>query len=224
MQRRSGNHTKKKRWIKYAVGAVLILGICVFYGGGGFSNDLSRIVQSGLIIGPFLFLFIGPAHFILQLLTRWLITRLWQPRMIVEGLIENLPALVIFILCFVAAAAPWPPSRMRKALQLHFDSPLPASVQVTKYRMERGMNDGTYAFALRINPEDLNQFLTNSGCWLVDLDLDEAQLVVLRHGNLTPAVGGISQPCAIYRSETKHGITQYTKTLLVDSNRADLLF
>ena len=218
---RTGIYPQRRRWIKYAVGAALVFGICVLYGGMGLSNDFSSIVQLGLIMGPFLFLFLGPAHFAFQFVTRWLITRFWQPQRMVDGAILNLPALGVFIFCFVSAAAPWTPSRMLEALQKHFDYPLPASVQVKNYRMMRGLNEGTYAFAFRINPAELSQFLSNSGYSLIDSN--EVELVMLRVKAVARAAGSIDAPFAIYRLETNRGITRFTKTILVDSNRTDLL-
>src|SRR5438270_5433730 len=132
---RTGLEPQRRRWIKYAVGAALVFGICVLYSGMHLSNDLSNIIQGGLIMGPFFFFFLCPAHFALQLATRWLITRFWQPQRMVEGAILNLPALGVFIFCVVVAAVPWTPSRMQEVLQRHFDFPLPSSVQVKSYRM-----------------------------------------------------------------------------------------
>ena len=85
----------------------------------------------------------------------------------------------------------------------------------------RGLNEGTYAFAFRINPAELSQFLSHSGCSLIDSN--EVELVMLRVKAGTRAAGSIDAPFAIYRSETNRGITRFTQTILVDSNRTDLL-
>jgi hypothetical protein len=113
---------------------------------------------------------------------------------------------------------------MREALQRHFDLPLPSSVIVKSYRMQRGMNEGTYASAFRINPSELSEFLSNSGYTLLDPDSGEAMIARLNANPVVQEVGSIGAPFAIYRSETNRGITRFTKTLLVNSNRSDVLF
>ncbi len=45
---------------------MLVFGICVLIGGSKLSNDFGTIIQHGLFLGPFFFLFLGPAHFALR--------------------------------------------------------------------------------------------------------------------------------------------------------------
>jgi len=215
------------RWGKYAFGAGLIFGICVLIGGSKFSNDFETMIQSGLVIGPFYFLFLGPAHLAFQFVARWGINRLWRLGTLIEGMLLNLPAVVIFALLLVALAAPTPQSALRQNLQAHFDLPLPASLSVKSYQMGRGMNEGTYLFVFSINPIELSQFLTNSGYMLLNPDSAEAELAILkvRFPSMVRPAANIDWPRkAIYQSETNRGVCKYTKTILVHSNQTDVVF
>jgi hypothetical protein len=216
-----------RRWGKYAIGAGLVLAICVLIGGSSFSNDFWTIIQVGLVIGPFIFLFLGPAHFALQFVARRGVSRFWRPGKLIEGMIVNLPASVICAYLLVALAAPSPQSRMRQNLQAHFELPLPASVSVQSYQMGRGMTEGTYLFVFSINSLELTQFLSNSGCILLSPDSAEADLAMLKvkFPSMVRAGANIEwPPQAIYQSETNRGVVKYTKTIFVHSNETEVVF
>jgi hypothetical protein len=43
------------------------------------SNEFLTLLQLGLVMGLFFFVFIGPAHFVLQLVAHWILVWLWRP-------------------------------------------------------------------------------------------------------------------------------------------------
>ena len=144
----------------------------------------------------------------------------------VEGIILNLPASLVCAVISVILAIPPSQSSLRQHLQDHFELPLPASVKVESYRMERGLNEGTYAFAFSLHPSELGQFLSSSGCVLIDADSDDARLITLQAGvfcrirNYT----NTERPSGIYRSQTNRGIGRFTKTIFVDTNYMEVVF
>ena len=208
----------------YAVGTVLILGICVLHVGGHFSNDPQEVIQSGLVMAPFFFLILAPVHLALQWLAGRVFTRFLGRGLALRTAVLNLPAAAALIVCLKTVVTPWSAGRLREAFQAHFEFQLPASTQVLRYRMRRGMNEGRYAFAVRINPDDLDELLTRSNFRPVALDSDEASLVMLESTGAAALVGTPPTPWAIRRSEERIWSTRVTKTILVHSNRADLLF
>ncbi len=210
------------RWGKYGIGAVLAYGIGVLMGGQMLSNELSRIIQLGLLMGLFLFIILGPAHLLMQFLGHLLISRFWPARRPNEGIILNLPALVMFSCLLVTAAAPWTQVRMRRSLQTHFDHPLPASVHVNAFRFNRGMDHGSYTYSLSITPSELAVFLSNSGCAAVtnssaDLSFDPNSVFKIAGAEFLP-------PYAVYLARTNAGISHRSRMIIVGSNRTDMAF
>jgi hypothetical protein len=191
-------------------------------GGQTLSNELSLIIELGLVIGLFLFIILGPAHLVMQFLGHLLISRFWPSRRSIEGIILNLPALVIFACLLVTATVPWTQGRLRRTLQAHFDRPLPSSVHVNAFRFNRGMDHGSYTYLLNLNPNELASFLSNSGCTAptnssADLSFDPKSVFKIAGAEFVP-------PYAVYLARTNAGISHSSRLVIVGSNRTDVAF
>ncbi len=138
----------------------------------------------------------------------------------------NAPALVFLVLALVPLASEPSPAQFRRALQQHFDQPLPSSVQVYGYRMSRGMDSGRYEFAFSIGASELSQFLSNSGWALVNSNGDTADWIAadLTMKRLTKGATTLEPPWSIYVFQTNHNVTRWTKTIVVGSNYTDAVF
>jgi hypothetical protein len=207
---------------KYGLGAVLAYGVCVLSGGQALSNELPLIIELGLVMGLFFFIVLGPAHLMIQFLGHLLISRFWPARKSIEGIILNVPALVIFAYLLIAATLPYSQGRLRRALQTHFDRPLPSSVHVNAFRFNRGMDHGSYTYLLSINPNELAVFLGNSGCTSLtnssaDLSFDPTSVYKIAGAEFVP-------PYAVYLARTNAGISHGSKLIIVGSNKTDIAF
>ena len=216
-----------KGWIKYLIGAVLAYGICVLQGGRTLSTEFGIAIQAGLIVGIFLFVVLGPIHFLLQLVGHFIIARLKRPisgRM--ETTVLNFPALVVFIIVLVSAATPMSPATMRTIFQEHLNNSMPTSVIVKGYRMLRGMNDGSYFFLFSINKSDLDQLLKGQGYVLQDSPLDDAMISHYQQTaqKLTSQPFSLTAPVAVYLSETNIGLSKFQKKIIFSPNQEDVLF
>jgi hypothetical protein len=214
----------KSGWPKYVVGAALTYGVCVVLGGSMLSNDFATIIELGFIMGLFLFVLLGPAHLLLQILARWILNWLWHPRRPVEALVLNLPVLTILTILLIGAAIPPRPAALRESLKRHLGGSLPESVSVKGYSRSRGLSEGSYIFVFNVNARDLGS-LTNG--FVLDNSSAETNRLswYKRKANeLANGTASIDMPCAIYLFETNRGISRTRKALVVGSNGVDVVF
>ena len=209
-----------KNWVKYLVGAALAYGICVLLGGKTLSTEFTTAVELGLIMGIFFFVVVGPIHFLLQLIGHFIVTRLKRPisrRM--ETIVLNFPAFAVFFILLVGTAIPMSSVEMRAAFREHLNNSIPESVIVKGYRMERGMNDGTYTFLFSINKTDLDQLLKSQG---YVLQASEEARISYYQEMAQPF--SLTAPITVYLSETNTGTSKFQKNIIVSSNQEDALF
>jgi hypothetical protein len=210
------------RWGKYGIGLALAYGISVLAGGQMFSNELPHIIELGLVVGLFLLIIFGAVHLGLQFVGHLLISRFWPSRRSIEGIILNLPALIIFVGLFASAAAPWTQARLRRSLQTHFDNPLPGSIHVRAFQFQAGMDFSSHKYLISINPNELESFLTNSGYTaLTNLGADFSLVT-----NRVFEIDGkkVVPPYSVFLARTNIGISHRERMIVVSTNRSDVAF
>lgn len=209
-----------KGWVKYLVGAVLAYGICVLLGGRTFSTEFTTAVELGLVMGIFFFVVVGPIHFLLQLIGHFIITRLKRPiSRRIETIVLNFPAFAVFITLIVGVAIPMSSAEMRAVFKEHLNNSIPETVVVKGYRMERGMDHGTYIFLFSINKNDLDQLLKSQGYVLQASE--EARIRIYKE---MAQPFSLNAPITVYLSETNTDTSKFQKNIIVSSNQEDALF
>jgi hypothetical protein len=173
-----------------------------------------------------IFILLGPAHFLAQFFVRHLLLAFWCPKPLTEIFALNAPVGSFLIFLCVQIALPQTSSQMRKDLQLHFKDPLPATLRVIAYERVRGLNEGYYKFAFKLDRSELDSFATNCGFQLLTNELEQEQRIQYSKATgqqLTQGALKLDAPFKLYEAKEEHGIAIIEKELVVDSD-GDVIF